>query len=114
MYTCADIVYGYDLGSDSPIHSGFPAHLLETLQDEEPDGIYMPYSGSGAEPPCAFCVVLDSFDECQSVLISSLEMTVTDHHKEELNNLINGLDSNIADEIRKLGEPKLFILWSTS
>lgn len=112
MYSCADIVYGYDLSLEGSIHGSYSKDILEYLREYEPSGFINPYSGSSN--PYAFGVILDGFDECQNILLSSLKITLTDENKEELNRLLFKLDEDISNKIRKIGEPQLFILWSTS
>ena len=116
MYTCADIVYGYDLSLDTRVGNNLNekdikkiAYKLEELRCK---GFIKPYSGNSH--PYAFGIIIDGFEAISNILISSLTLEVTEAQKSEFQQLINDLDDDIKHKIEQIGQPQLFILWSTS
>jgi hypothetical protein len=111
-YAIGNIIYGIPLDLDE---EDLPEdHILREAVDGEYDGFLSYYSGSG-DIPAAFGVEIDSFDECCfSIDISSLRLAPTDAQLRQYERLLEHVDQEVKAELEKFGEPRTFILWSTS
>ena len=110
-YAVFNSIYGIPLDTDEIMISSELAILIE---DEEPGFITM-YSGSGSTPQ-AFGVNLEqSFDECSHhIEMSEILTTVTPEQIQEYQELFDAQDDNIKAELLDIGEPRLFLLVSSS
>lgn len=136
MYSIANIIYGYDLTVDGLLEGREEASLLRSIfydgdkkvdfNDEKLKEIiesgeliehpffHSYYSGSSDYTPMALGLDVGGFDECSSTYLSDLVTKVEPHHVEEFQKMLGKLPIEVQNIINKLGEPKLFILWSTS
>lgn len=83
------------------------------MQDWSPRGFMAPYTGSDGSP-FAFGINLLKFNAFGNFLTSKIPQNVTQAQKDELKDLVDNLEDEIKLMIEKLGEPQLFVLWSTS
>lgn len=83
--------------------------------EEEPDGVLKFYSGSG-ETPAAFGVNMKcDFDECtHHTELSSIRTLATTEEKATYKNLLADLTPEQQKMLEQFGEPRVFMLWSTS
>jgi hypothetical protein len=88
---------------------------LEEAVESEADGFLTYYSGHG-DDPVAFGVQLDCIDEaCYSIDISSIKLEPSDAQRREFYRLWEHLEDEVKTAIeQKFGQPRSFILWSTS
>jgi hypothetical protein len=111
-YAIGQVIYGIPLPYDDeelPID-----HPLREAIEGEHDGFLSYYSGSG-DNPAAFGVQLDCFDEaCFSIDISELRLEPTAAQQREYARLWEHVDIELQAELKKFGNPRTFILWSTS
>lgn len=121
MYACADVIYGWDLSgsNDSPIRfknaSGKidTAELVEILESESPKAYISNYSGNGGEPR-AIGISVHGFNSFGNFLVTKIPHEVTETQKENLEKVLSELSDEVKEYLAKMGEPQLFVLWSTS
>lgn len=113
MYAIATVFYGVPLNSNE---AEIPkSSLLEEAIEEEQDGFTQLYSGGSNCVPSAFGVQLSEFDECcHHIDISTLQLSPTAEQVTEYKRLYEALEPELQKELEVYGEPRVFILWSTS
>lgn len=116
MYSIVNVVYGYPLVSND-LEESSPKELpgvSEALAEEQP-GFLAYYSGATEDTPSAFGIDLGQFDEaCAYVVLSDLHTAPTDEQKAEFQELLAALDHELQATLRAMGDPSVFLLWSTS
>lgn len=115
MYAVANMIYGYPLvSSKSPSpRKRFPR--LDAAVDEERKGFFTYYSGSSDDTPAGFGIDLGGFDEaCAFVPASDIPAAPTPEQQAQFQALFDALDPDLQADLRALGEPSTFLLWSTS
>lgn len=111
-YAIARVIYGIPVDLD---FEELPEdHILREAVEEEYDGFLSYYSGS-ADTPAAFGVEIDCFDEaCFSIDISDLRLEPTEAQLRDYARLWEHLELEVKVELKRFGNPRAFILWSTS
>lgn len=130
MYAICDIIYGLPLCIDTD--NGGRTELIDECidyggwdrDDDFPKansegtvaGFYSPYSGGGSISPGAFGIILDRFDEgSHHVEISpGIELTPNQSQIDEYNKVWKNLPDDVKSDLGVFGEPRVFLLWSTS
>lgn len=113
MYAIATVFYGLPLNSNDTEIAKSP--LLEENIEDESAGFNRLYSGGSNCEPTAFGIELSEFDEgCHHVELSDLKLEPTKAQYDEFTKLYNALEPELQEELKVYGEPRVFILWSTS
>lgn len=124
-YVIANLIYGIPLLQDIDLpfpledNKCFPNYederteILTTFMDKyDSPGLICNYSGNSDTKPGAFGVLVGSSDV--NDLFFNFKIGIDQSTKNSFNKLWNTLPENIKVEIKKYGEPRLFVLWSTS
>lgn len=112
-YAIANLIYGVPLHTNDGSYER--PQILEDALENEDYGFLAFYSSSG-ERPGAFGIKVDEFDECchHSELHLAKFMANGHSHHTEYERLFKQLPKELQDEVRAFGQPRLFILWSSS
>lgn len=115
MYSVANSIYGLPLVANegkSPFQK-YP-RLAEAVEMEVA-GFLSFYSGSSDEKPQAFGLDIGGFDEaCAFVNMADVPSAPTPEQIEAYQALFAAQTPELQADLRALGEPFVFILWSTS
>ena len=127
MYVIAHVLYGVPTPLDFDYYdakeeeffdenpSGEYIRVLENAFEQGQDGFLSYYSGNADVAPRAFGVFISQFNECgYSLDISELKLTPTPEIIAEYNKNYDALSQEMKDEINAFGQPRTFILWTTS
>lgn len=115
-YAIAQVIYGVPL-SDGDAMSEELGEILENegCSESEQAGFHSFYSGGSPVTPAAFGVRLDEFDEaCYSIDLDTLKLAPTNEQLALFNSAWASLEENVRKALEPMGEPRVFILWSTS
>lgn len=116
MYAIAHLIYGHPLVTNdagpSP-RARWPR--VDAAIEDEVEGFLTYYSGAADETPAAFGIRLGHFDEaCAFVPLSDIPLAPTDEQKAQYEAQFAALAPELQDDLRSLGSPAVFLLWSTS
>lgn len=127
MYICGTIFYGIPLHfpNDDGEHSEFIQALKDDYLYDEPEkqikGLYAHYHGGSDEQPMAFGVELAEFDTTVSYIDLNqrlFDYLLTAENQKKFQHawslVWNALDEKMRTEFSVYGEPRLFVLWSSS
>lgn len=125
MYSITNVIFGIPLntpGDGDPKTSAYRLpnpdksdELELALADEQPEGFYSFYHGGSDIGPHAFGVLLGAFDECHHHLdVDKLTLKATPAQIAEFNQMLADLDDDLRKEVEAYGEPRTFLLFSTS
>jgi hypothetical protein len=121
MYICGEVFYGIPLHFDGygHSHSDFMNNIKENRHEasKNMDGLHTFYHGGADEYPLAFGIQFDGFDTCGSFYELDLNTFSEENlqkHKAAFDVLWNKLDETTQKEFLAYGEPRLFVLWSSS
>ncbi len=106
MYSCGNFVYGVFLRDVS--------EEIECLQEDHIEGFLTYYSGSGDERPQAFGIELGGFDAIDNIDVDGFVPELKPEHKQKFIDLLALQAPEVQEEILENGEPKYFLMWSTS
>lgn len=124
MYTIANVIYGVPVEIDfdqyyRPVEKDLKAG--ETYEREfancfenGQEGFLHYYSGSADMPPMAFGIELCRFDECETVDVAQLILKANEEIINEYNDNFSKQTEHVQAQLKQFGNPKVFILWSTS
>ena len=112
MYSIGKIIYGIPLVNGQADRS----EALDEFVEDESLGVLTYYSGSADETPAAFGVELGSFDAIEGAMdMAQLALEPTTNQIVKFGNLWSSLDPTLQAEINKVyGQPRTFVLWTTS
>lgn len=121
MYICGEVFYGIPLHFEGygACHSDFMNDIKQDRHEacEKIEGLHTFYHGGADEYPLAFGIQVDGFDTCGSFYDLDLDGFKDENlqtHKEAFEVLWNKLDEVTQKEFLAYGNPRLFILWSSS
>ncbi len=114
MYAIANVIYGLPFPPDLPEEVNDRLNEVSEIEAELGPCYLAYYSGSDTQQPRAFGVLLCEFDECQDVNIADLVLVPTQNQIDKFNNEYAKLDPEFKELLKDQGEPRVFILWSTS
>lgn len=117
-YAIVNIMYGVPL-SNNDWDEERPELIEEVLENVDTDetkvGFQTFYSGGASVEPAAFGVVLGEFDEAtHHTEMSEVFKQPTPDQVREYSEALAALDEPLRLEVQKFGEPRVFLLWSTS
>ena len=92
MYSITTCIYGIKLTDE--IYD-----IFESKNLEPEDHFQTLYHGNMDNAPGFLGVILDSWDECENVIVSNLKLIPTDEQIEEVKNMIKDLPDEIRDSI---------------
>lgn len=114
-YATGDVIFGV------PLVALPPTVVLSEETDEYREegnrslGFIRAYSGSHEETPSAFGIELLSLETIAAFTdLDAAKVTVTQELKNRYEELREALPEEVRDDLLALGEPRLFILWSSS
>ena len=112
-YAIANLIYGVPLHTNDSVYER-PEILSEAIENEL-EGFITDYSSSG-DTPGAFGIKVDEVNECNhhSELHLAKFMANGHQHHVEYERLIKQLPKEVQSELKVFGQPRLFILWSSS
>ena len=114
-YACFNTIYGIPLNrADLRGATIVRPEILDDLLESEAEGFVRYYSGSGN--PEAFGIDYEKgFNECAHHLeMSEVDFTVPQETIEEFNKLYAALDDDVREALKIYGEPRAFVLVSSS
>lgn len=113
-YAIFTTYFGIPLNSNTSHEDAERPACLEDLIEGDGPGVHIRYS-SGSDTPVAFGVRLGEFDECCHHLeVTDVVTTITPAQMQEFHDLYNALDQEVRDAMQVYGEPRMFILVSSS
>lgn len=114
MYAICNVTYGVPLNTNESNHT--QSELIAQCVSDEVPGFMGYYSGAGVDYiPSRFGIELGEFDECcHHTDISTLQLSPTAEQVAEYKRLYEALEPEVKKELEVYGEPRVFILWSTS
>ena len=114
MYAIAQVIYGIPLNSNDNENLDPTGVLTEAVEYEE-SGYLEYYNGGSDVPPRAFGVEISEFDECcHHIPLQDLRLRPTVDHLDQYQKLWNQQSPECQEALKKIGEPQVFILWTTS
>lgn len=116
-YTIAKVIYGCEfyLNEKADIPESLQA-LSELLKDHfknKTPGFLQFRSNNFGETSTAFGIVLDEFNENDSVVLSTKKLSASDEDKKSLDSLLEVLEPEVKDFFKSFA-PKELLLWTTS
>jgi hypothetical protein len=115
-YAIASLYYGLPpkVGDDFKT-SGRTPRVEDALFNRE-EGFYIEHGGNASIQPGVFGIDMYSdMDECgHHTDLSEIRLVATEAEQQEFRRLYNGLDDELKADLAVFGEPRVFILWSSS